>query len=99
MKDLPHHMKKLNRRIIRSMRREETEEELPEVPTRPVTKRAARKKAKIQMRNKTLSRPSSQPTPEERNKVMKKGRVPVFDRTNNAKPKHAKPSKKKTPKL
>ena len=99
MKDLPHHMKKLNRRIIRSMRREDTGEELPAIPTWPDSEREAKKKAKIQMREKTLARPSSQPTPDERNKVMKKGRVPVFDRTNNAKPKHAAPSKKKTPKL
>lgn len=101
MKDLPHHIKKLNRRIIRSMHREELEEELPEVPTRPVTKGQMKKKAKQKMKEETLARPSSDLTPDERNKIMKgghKGRVPIFDR-NNAAPKHGAASKKKTPKI
>ncbi len=78
------------------------EEQLPEVPTWPVTEREKRKKEKAKMRDETQARPSSDLTPDERNKLMKggrKGRVPVFDRTNNAKPKHARPSKKKTPRL
>lgn len=101
MKDLPHHMKKLNRRIIRSMHREEKEEELPEVPTWPVTTKEKKKKAKEKMKDETLARPSSDLTPEERNKIMKggrQGRVPIFDR-NNAEPKHTRASKKKTPRI
>jgi hypothetical protein len=97
MKDLPHHIKKLNRRIIRSMNREEMAE-LPEIPARPDTGRQKKKKAKIKMRDETRARPSSDLTPDERNKIMKKGRVPVFDR-NNAEPKHARTSKKKTPRI
>jgi hypothetical protein len=99
MKDLPHHIKKLNRRVIRSMHREEMEEELPEVPTFPESDRQRKKKAKIRMRDETRAKPSSDLTPDQRNKIMKKGRVPVFDRTNNAKPKHARSSKKKTPRI
>jgi hypothetical protein len=100
MKDIPHHMKKLNRRVIRSMHREEVQEErLPDVPTFPETKRQKRKKAKIKMRDETRSHPPTSPTPEERNKIMKKGRVPVFDRTNNLEPKHTRSSKKKTPRI
>lgn len=99
MKDLPHHMKKLNRRVIRSMHREENAEtQLPEVPTFPVTKKEARKKAKIKMRDETRARVPSHPTQEERNRIMKKGRVPVFDR-ESAEPKHARPTKKKTPRI
>lgn len=98
MKDLPHHMKKLNRRIVRSMHRAEMEEELPEVPTWPDSKGQKKKKAKIKMKEETLSRPSSDKSPEERNRTMKTGRVPIFDR-NDAVPKHAGPTKKKTPRI
>lgn len=101
MKDLPHHIKKLNRRIVRSMHRESMEEELPELPTWPVTKRQEKKKAKIKMREETRARPSSAKTPEERNKIMKggrKGRIPVFDQ-NKGTAKRANPSKKKTPRI
>ena len=98
MKDLPHHIKKLNRRIIRSVRREEVEEELPEVPTWSETEREKKKKEKRKLRAEGLHKTSHHPSPEERNKIMKKGRVPVFDR-ESAKPKHAPPSKKKTPHL
>lgn len=98
MKDLPHHIKKLNRRVIRSMHREEMEGELPEVPTWPDSARQKKKKAKQKMKESTLACPSSDLTPDERNKIMKGGRVPIFDR-NNAAPKHARSSKKKTPKI
>jgi len=99
MKDLPHHMKKLNRRIVRSMRREEHEAEiLPEIPTWPETERQKKKKAKVRMRNETNDRPPTKKDPEERNRTMKTGRVPIFDREKAA-PKHAAPSKKKTPRI
>lgn len=98
MKDLPHHMKKLNRRVIRSMHREELEEEafeLPAIPPQKPTARTLRKKAKQKMKKETQARVPSQLTPDERNKKMKK-RVPIFDR-NSAKPKFSKPTRKKTP--
>jgi hypothetical protein len=101
MKDLPHHIKKLNRRVIRSVHREEGAEELPDIPPRPPTERAKKKKAKQKVKSERLARTPSGPTPEERNKVMKggrQGRVPIFDR-NSAAPKHAPPSKKKRPKI
>ncbi len=100
MKDLPHHMKKLNRRVIRSMHREEMDEEayeeMPDVPTQEATARQRRKKTKIRMKQETLARTPTKPTSEQRNRKMKK-RVPIFDR-NNAAPKHARPTKKKSPK-
>lgn len=98
MKDLPHHIKKLNRRIIRSMHREEMEE-LPDLPNWPDSKKEKKKKAKQKMKAATNARIPTSKSPEERNKEMKKGRVPVFDRTNNAKPKRALSSKKKTPRI
>ncbi len=98
MKDLPHHMKKLNRKVIRSAQREEREEKLPEVPTWPVTKQEKRKKAKQKIKQEREAHVSSRATPEEQNKVMKKGRVPVFDR-ENARPKRTPPTKKKTPRF
>jgi hypothetical protein len=97
MKDLPHHMKKLNRRVIRSMHREEAQE-LPEIPNWPDTLHEKKKKAKQQAKAKTLARAPTHKSADERNKEMKKGRVPVFER-NNAKPKHARSSKKKTPRI
>lgn len=96
MKDIPHHMKKLNRQIIRSERRIASEESLPDVPTWPDSDRQRKKKAKIRMRNETNARVPTHPTEEERNQIMKKGRVPIFDRTNNATPKRTRSSKKKT---
>ncbi len=98
MKDLPHHIKKLNRRIIRSMHKEGEEELLPEIPAWPDSERQKKKKAKIKMRDETKARPSSDLTPDERNKIMKKGRVPVFDQ-NKGTTKHVRASKKKTPRI
>jgi hypothetical protein len=96
MKDLPHHMKKLNKKVLRSVRRENLEETLPDLPPRPDSKAEQRKKAKREMKAERDARVPLEKSPEERNRQMKKGRVPVFDR-NNAAPKHARPSKKKTP--
>lgn len=98
MKDLPHHIKKLNRKVIRSMRREEASEELPEIPPFEDTLREKKKKSKQKMKEERLAHVPSDLTPEERNKKMKK-RVPVFDRINNAKPRTSKPSQKKTPRI
>ncbi len=98
MKNLPHHIKKLNRKIIRSARREGMEEELPEVPTWPETPAERRKKQKRLMKAEREAHIPMGKTPEERNKEMKKGRVPIFDR-NNVEPRHQKPSKKKMPRI
>ncbi len=100
MKDLPHHIKKLNRRIVRSMHREELEEgfELPPIPNWQMTERQKKKQAKQKMKTERLEHVPSDLTPEERNRKMK-NRVPVFDRLNNAVPKTTRPTKKKTPKI
>ncbi len=98
MKDLPHHMKKLNSKVIRSARRENLEEELPDIPVWKDSKSEQRKKAKREMKAATEAKVPTHKTAEERNQEMKKGRVPIFDR-NNAKPKHARASKKKTPRI
>lgn len=96
MKDLPHHMKKLNRRVIRSSLRESVEE-MPGLPPFQKSEEEARKMEKRTMRDLTTNRTPIHDTPDERNRKMKE-RVPVFDR-NNAVPKRARPTKKKTPRI
>jgi hypothetical protein len=90
MKDLPHHMKQLNRKILRSVQRELTDDEL-------YTMAPAEEHFRNPIKNKKKPKhphhkPLDIPTNDERNREMKH-RVPIFDR-NNAKPKHAKPSSK-----
>ena len=103
MKDLPHHMKKLNRKVIRSTHREEKEEETYDVAP-PLPSRAERpigqlkKQAKAKLRKERMARTPTPLTPEEREKKLA-ARVPVFDRINKAKPKVAKPTQKKTPRI
>lgn len=105
MKDLPHHIKKLNRRIIRSIHREELDEEayglemkMPSPPNWKKTERQIKKQAKAQIRKERISRTPTPLTPEQKEKKMIH-RVPVFDRTNNAKPKTTKATRKKTPRI
>ncbi len=97
MKYVPGHMRKLNRRVIRSMHREEAQEELPEIPQPPENERQKHKMHKIEMREDTLGRLHPHKSEAERNWEMKH-RTPIFDR-NNAEPKHAKSTRKKTPKI
>ena len=100
MKDLPHHIQKLNRKIIRSARREGGEE-LPEIPTWPETAIERRKKQKREMKAEREARAPMGKSPEERNKEMRggrQGRVPVFDQ-NKGSQKYQKGSKKKNPRI
>ncbi len=101
MKDLPHHMKKLNRRVIRSAHREEMEEGseafLSLIPPRKQTVIEQKKIAKRKALKERQERTPIHMTAEERNRKMK-ARVPIFDR-NSAKPKVTKPTKKKTPRI
>ena len=107
MKDLPHHLKKLQRREIRSEHRLEREDgdyltSLPELP--PHAKRPAsqlRKQEKIRMRQKTSGRTPTPATPEARAKHEKTGRVPIFDKLSHPHSQKvgARPSKKKKPKI
>ena len=103
MKDLPHHMKKLNRRVIRTEHREmELElEALGQPPQEPQTERPReqiRKQAKSEMRKSTKSYTQTTPTSDERNREMKQ-RVPIFDRTSHPRPKLGAKSKKRNPPL
>lgn len=103
MKDLPHHIKKLNRRVIRSMHREEEAEEaydlsLPSPPPRKKSERAKKKQAKLQRKQEKQTHIPTPPTPQEKNKKMRE-RVPVFERLSHAKGPQTKPSRKKTPPL
>ena len=102
MKDLAHHLKKLNRRIIRSFHREELEDagfekDLPSLPAQKQTPREMKKIKKRAVLKERMERTPIRPTEEERNREMKK-RVPVFDR-NNAKPRHTNATRKNTPRI
>lgn len=98
MKDLPHHMNKLNRSIIRSQHREEgIIEEDTYTPPRPQTERQQKKQAKAQISKARNERVPTHLSEEQRNQEMKH-RVPVFDR-NNQTPKRTKSSHKKTPRI
>ncbi len=101
MKDLPHHMKKLNRLIIRSEHREEVEDEAYSMkmpsPPRKQTARQVKKQAKAKLTKSRNARTPTPLTPEERNKKMRK-RVPVFDQNKPGR-KIAKPTRKKTPRI
>jgi hypothetical protein len=100
MRDLPHHMKKLNRRVVRSEHRiAETEEieELLETPQIIRPREQTRKQHKELMRQQVKAHVPQHPSEEERNRQMKH-RVPVFDRLSNPKPKVGAKPKKKSPK-
>jgi len=104
MKDLPHHMKKLNRRVIRSENRlmeselERIEESLMLIqePRIQRPKEQIRKQIKSKMRKDTLAHTPEHPTAEQRNRQMKH-RVPVFDRLSHPRPKVGAKPKKKAP--
>ena len=103
MKDLPHHIKKLNRQVIRSVHRLEMEEEaydlsLPSPPPRQQSERQIKKQAKARIRKEKMARTPTPLTPDERDKKMA-NRVPIFDRTSHVKPRTTKPTKKKTPRI
>ena len=103
MKDLPHHIKKVNRRVIRSERRLELQDDtyasnlpsLPEWSDRPKSQLRKQMKSKIK-KNREAHVPSDL-TPEQQARKMK-NRVPIFDRTSHPKSKlGAKPPRKQRP--
>ncbi len=101
MKDIAHHIKKLNRQIVRSAHREELEEEafdlaMPPLP-RKQTIQQVKKQAKAKLTKARKARTPTSLTPEQKNKKMAK-RVPVFDQ-NKGKRKIAKKTRKKTPRI
>ncbi|MDE3055950.1 MAG: hypothetical protein KGI80_04590 [Verrucomicrobiota bacterium] len=96
MKDLPHHIKKLNRNVLRSVRREDKAEEVFETAARPPSREAKRKHKKQEIRAERLAHVPIHPSEEERNRQMRH-RVPMIERTNDAIPKHTRPSRKKVP--
>lgn len=101
MKDFPHHIKKINRQVLRSERREMAEEQSfsmqEQSPARPQTPQQVKKQAKTHIAQEHKNQIPVHMSEEERNKKMLK-RVPIFDR-NNAEPKHAKASRKKAPRI
>ena len=99
MKDLPHHIKKLNKKVIRSIHKETTEEQkIPDIPEWVDSKKELRKKAKRAQKSERKAHIAEHKSPEERNKEMKRGRVPIIEK-NNALPPHNPPSRKKRPQI
>jgi hypothetical protein len=102
MKDYPHHMKKLTRRVIRSEHRLEREDEsyaknLPEVPSVPhQSKDQLRKQKKAKIKEERQAHIPSDLTPEQREKKMRK-RVPIFDRPERKQTQGAKAPRKQRP--
>jgi hypothetical protein len=104
MKDLAHHLKKLNRQIVRSAHREEMEEDTWEEAPKPspYAKKQTASELKKQVKRKAKKVGAKRtPTPKttaEKNRLQKK-RVPIFDR-NKAKPKvGARKTHKKTTRI
>jgi hypothetical protein len=100
MRDLPHHMKKINRKIVRSMHREQTEEEAKKtgIPPYHQTNQELKKIAKRELKEERESRTPIHPSEDERNRQMKE-RVPIFFDQNSQKPKVTRPTRKKTPRI
>ncbi len=101
MKDLPHHMQKLNRRIIRDAHRDEqTSENFDEslnlqrnIPPEKVRKQEKIRTAKTRHSHIPISR-----TVDDKNKLEAK-RNPVFYSKNHQKPKTTRPTRKRTPRI
>jgi hypothetical protein len=98
MRDYPHHMKKLTRRVIRSERRLEREDETrvdqlpnPPQPT-PRPHSQLRKQQKTKMREERHAHIPSDLTPEQRARKMR-NRVPIFDRFGKRAPSTKAPRK------
>lgn len=104
MKDLPHHMQKLNRRVIRDANREDHNEEVfelnadPNLPQRSMPPEQIRKQEKIRQAKASNEHVPISKTPDERNKLMSE-RTPVFFSKNHQKPKTTRASRKKTPRI
>lgn len=77
MKDLPHHVKQLNRKVIRSTRREEEQEQEYDKAFRiEESERQKKKKEKIQKRKEKKAHVPHPQTADERNDLMNE-RTPV----------------------
>lgn len=98
MQDLPHHMKKLNRKVLRSERLDPKPEELYVTPA-PIRPKSTEKRLyKQAMRKAKQAHIPEAPSIEERNREMK-FRVPIWDKDSHQHPKVQKPTRKKTPRI
>lgn len=77
MKDLPHHVKQLNSKVVRSLRREEEEKANYDKEFRiDESEQQKKKKAKLKRKAKSEAHTPHPQTPEERNELMNE-RVPI----------------------
>ena len=98
MKDVPHHMSRLNRKVVRSSQREEIEEEFFNPWAKPKTAAQQKKQTKAQISKVKAKAPHTPLTAEEKNRRMQE-RTPVFDRWNNPRARGMKATRKKTPRI
>ncbi len=98
MRDLPHHMKKLNRKVIRSEKLEAKQEELYVTPAAIRPKSTEKRLYKQAMRTAKEAHVPEPLSVEERNHRMK-FRVPIWDKDSHQHPKVQKPTRKKTPRI
>lgn len=82
MRQLPHHIKKLNRRVERSAHREEMEEEFQAAFRKPMTEKQKKKQAKEAKKQEKLNRPLYPKTPDEKNELRKHRTPQTRDRQN-----------------
>ena len=99
MKDLPHHQKKLNRQVVRSMHKNELEEEAyemttPGIPEWERTEKQKKKQAKARKRVDKKNGAKHVKDGDEKNREMKH-RDPVLEKSSHPPMKNA--SSKKTP--
>ncbi len=108
MKDLAHHLKKLNRQIIRSIHREEMEDEAweseqeasqPSPFAKKQTVKELKKQAKRSLTKTRKKRAATPRTPEEKNRLQKK-RKPIYNKHDVEKPRSgARKTRKKTTRI
>lgn len=85
MKDLPHHVKQLNRKVLRSEAREEKAEgDFEKEFEHERTDRQKKKQAKEARKQAKVGQVPHPEEPEEKNKIQKNGRVPkIRDRNKD----------------
>jgi hypothetical protein len=88
MKDVPNHMKKLNRQVVRSERRSKDQEEtFADEFRRPESEKQKKKKAKLERKKEHEEHISMPLTPDEQNKKMNE-RVPLRKEESHLPPKN-----------
>ena len=99
MKDIPHHMRKLNRKVIRSEHHEKgvIKEDSLTAPNLQ-TEKQVKKQAKAQITKRRNARVPTHPSEEERNKKLAH-QIPIFHSVGHGPRKITRKARKKTPRI